>query len=62
MPERPPNEAKRELGRRIVDRFHGEGAGAAAEEHFNRVFVDRGGPEEIDELDLDPYVGERRPA
>ena len=24
----------------IVDRFHGEGAAAAAEEHFNRLFVD----------------------
>lgn len=30
-PAGPPNEAKRELGRRIVDRFHGEGAGAEAE-------------------------------
>ena len=39
QPDAPPNEAKRELARRIVDRFHGEGAGAAAEEHFNRVFV-----------------------
>ena len=26
--------------RRIVDRFHGEGAAAAAEEHFNRLFVE----------------------
>ena len=36
-PTAPPNEAKRELARRLVDRFHGEGAGAGAEEHFNRV-------------------------
>jgi tyrosyl-tRNA synthetase len=56
-PQGPPNEAKRELGRRIADRFHGEGAGAAAEEHFNRVFVQRGVPDEIREWDIDPYAG-----
>ncbi|MFL5898642.1 MAG: tyrosine--tRNA ligase [Solirubrobacterales bacterium] len=56
--ERPgtaPNEAKRELGRRIVERFHGEGAGAAAEEHFNRVFVRHAVPEEMPEVDLCEY-------
>ncbi len=57
-PPRPPNEAKRELARRIVDRFHGEGAGAAAEEHFNRVFVERSAPEEMPEVDLGEYVVE----
>jgi tyrosyl-tRNA synthetase len=51
-PEGPPNEAKRALARRLVDRFHGEGAGAGAEEHFNRVIRDRGVPEDIPELDL----------
>jgi tyrosyl-tRNA synthetase len=54
-PERPPNEAKRELGRRIVERFHGEGSGAAAEEHFNRVFVERSAPEEMPEVELGEY-------
>jgi tyrosyl-tRNA synthetase len=54
-PHSPPNEAKRELGRRIVDRFHGEGAGAAAEEHFNRVFVERAAPEEMPEVSLADY-------
>jgi len=53
----PPNEAKRELARRIVDRFHGEGAGAGAEAAFNRVFVERAVPEELEELDVDPYGG-----
>jgi tyrosyl-tRNA synthetase len=51
-PQGPPNEAKRELARRIVDRFHGEGAGGAAEEHFNRVFVDRSIPDEIQDFHL----------
>ena len=54
-PQGPPNEAKRELARRIVDRFHGEGAGAGAEEHFNRVFVERAAPAELPEVDLGEY-------
>jgi tyrosyl-tRNA synthetase len=57
VPQAPPNEAKRELARRLVDRFHGEGAGEAAEAQFNRVFVDRGVPEEIDELNIVPFGG-----
>jgi len=60
QPQVPPNEAKRQLGRRIVDRFYGEGAGAAAEEHFNRVFVQRGVPDEIPSWDIDPYAGGER--
>jgi len=55
LPEAPPNEAKRELARRLVDRFHGEGAGAAAEEHFNLVVRDKGVPEEIGDWEIDPY-------
>jgi tyrosyl-tRNA synthetase len=56
-PQAPPNEAKRELARRIVDRFHGEGAGNGAEEHFNRVIRDHGVPEEIPRWDIDPAAG-----
>jgi tyrosyl-tRNA synthetase len=44
---RHPGEAKRELARRLVDRFHGEGAGAAAEERFNQVHVRGELPDEI---------------
>jgi tyrosyl-tRNA synthetase len=54
-PDAPPNEAKRELARRLVDRFHGEGGGAAAEEHFNRVFVEHAAPAEMPEIDLGEY-------
>jgi tyrosyl-tRNA synthetase len=54
-PEGPPNEAKRALGRRIVDRFHGEGAGAEAEEHFNRIHVQHAVPDEIPEVELGDY-------
>ncbi len=55
LPGGPPNEAKRDLGRRIVDRFHGEGAGAAAEEHFNRVHVAHEVPDDIPEVELGDY-------
>ncbi len=42
-----PVEDKRRLGALIADRFHGPGAGARAEEHFNRVVRDRGVPGEM---------------
>ena len=52
----PPNLAKREMARLLVDRFHGEGAGAGAEASFDRVFVERGTPEDVPEhgVDADP--------
>ncbi len=55
QPAGPPNEVKRQLARRLVDRFHGAGAGAVAEEHFNRVFVEHAAPEEMPEVDLGEY-------
>jgi tyrosyl-tRNA synthetase len=58
VPDGSPNEAKRTLGRRIVERFHDAEAGLAAEEHFNRLFVDHQAPEEIEEVDLAPYLGD----
>jgi tyrosyl-tRNA synthetase len=58
LPAAPPNEAKRELARRLVDRFHGAGSGEGAEAHFNRVFVDRGLPEDIPEFELGLAAGE----
>jgi tyrosyl-tRNA synthetase len=54
-PEGPPNAAKRELGRRIVDRFHGEGAGKGAEGAFDKVFVQHAVPDDIPEVDLSGY-------
>ncbi len=48
--ENGPNEAKRELARRLVARFHGDGAPDAAEEHFNRLFVRHEVPEDVEEL------------
>ncbi len=56
VPSGPPNEAKRGLGRRIVERFHGAAAAAEAEEHFNRLFVQHEPPAEIEEIELGPYL------
>jgi tyrosyl-tRNA synthetase len=55
-PAAGPNEAKRELARRLVDRFHEEGAGERAEAEFNRLFVEHAPPEEIEELALGPFL------
>jgi tyrosyl-tRNA synthetase len=54
----PPNEAKRALARGVVERFHDAAAAASAEGHFNRLFVDRQAPDEVEELDLGPFLGD----
>jgi tyrosyl-tRNA synthetase len=51
-PSRAPVESKRALARAIVERFHGEDAARGAEEHFNRLHVDRALPDEIEEAEL----------
>jgi tyrosyl-tRNA synthetase len=48
-----PGDAKRMLARAVVDRYHGEGAGEAAEAAFNRVFRDHDVPEFVPEFVLD---------
>ena len=58
VPIGPPNEAKRELGRRIVTRFHDDAAAREAEEHFDRLFVRHEAPEQIEEVDLSAYQGD----
>lgn len=49
-PSGRPADDKRRLGRLIADRFHGAGAGDAAEAHFNRVVRDRRAPDEMPEV------------
>jgi tyrosyl-tRNA synthetase len=51
-PDLPPVESKRRLGRAIVERYHGPGAAAEAEAHFDRLHVQRALPDEIEEADL----------
>jgi tyrosyl-tRNA synthetase len=44
-----PRDAKRALARRLVAWLHSEESAAEAESHFDRVFVQRGVPEEVQE-------------
>jgi tyrosyl-tRNA synthetase len=52
--ELKPVEAKRLLARSIVDLYHGDGAGEAAETEFNRVFQTHEAPSDLPEFVLDP--------
>jgi tyrosyl-tRNA synthetase len=47
-----PRDAKRALAREIVGRYHGPEAAAAAEAHFDRVFVERGTPDDVPEAEF----------
>ncbi len=49
-PSGHPNAEKRRLARLVAERFHGPGAGAAAEAHFDRLFRDNRAPEEVPEV------------
>jgi tyrosyl-tRNA synthetase len=42
-----PNQAKRQLARGIVDLYHGDGAGAAAEAEFDRIFKEHDAPDDM---------------
>lgn len=58
VPEAEPVRQKRFLASRIVDRFHGGGAGAEAERAFDKVFVQHAVPDDIPEVDLSEYVAD----
>jgi tyrosyl-tRNA synthetase len=49
QPSLPPRDAKRELAREIVGWLHSEEDAEAAEQAFDRLFVQRSEPEQIDE-------------
>jgi tyrosyl-tRNA synthetase len=57
VPAGRPNEAKRALARRLVARYHGDPAASAAEEHFDRLFVEHEAPAEVEEATVEPYLG-----
>jgi tyrosyl-tRNA synthetase len=52
-----PRDAKRALARALVRRFHGEAAAAAAEAGFDRLFIARELPDEIEEALVRPENG-----
>jgi tyrosyl-tRNA synthetase len=49
-----PGDDKRRLAALVADRFHGAGAGARAEEHFNKVVRDRGVPDDLPTVAVPP--------
>lgn len=51
-PSLSPRDAKRALAREIVARYHGADGAAAAEAHFDRVFVQRAAPDDVPEREL----------
>jgi tyrosyl-tRNA synthetase len=55
--ELSPRDAKRTLARELVAWLHSEEDARAAERHFDRVFVERGLPEEIEEARFDSVDG-----
>lgn len=48
-PERPAVESKRAMARALTARLHGDDAAVGAEEHFDRLHVQRAAPDEIEE-------------
>ncbi|MEZ4871914.1 MAG: tyrosine--tRNA ligase [Bdellovibrionales bacterium] len=52
-----PRTAKVELAKFFIKRFHSEEAAEQAEEEFNRIFVDKGLPDEIPEYKMPPQSG-----
>lgn len=52
--KRHPREVKVQLAKILVTRFHSAAAAQAAEDEFNRIFVDKGMPDVIEEFSVDP--------
>jgi tyrosyl-tRNA synthetase len=53
----PPYEAKRLLAHELVERFHSAADAERADGHWDRVFRDRGEPEQIEEASFDRSDG-----
>jgi len=51
-----PRDIKRELARSIVALYHGDAVAIQAEQHFDRVIVNKDAPEDMDEVTLDADV------
>ena len=51
-PAEPPRDQKRLLARELVARFHGAGEASAAEAEWDRVFVERAEPEDVEEAEV----------
>lgn len=51
-----PRDVKVSLAKFLIKRFHSEAAAQAAEDEFNRIFVDKGLPDEIPDFSVEPEV------
>jgi tyrosyl-tRNA synthetase len=56
-PERPAVESKRAMARALCAGLHGEEAAVAAEARFDRLHVEHGVPDELEELVFEPLDG-----
>lgn len=54
--KRHPRDVKVQLAKFLVQRFHSQAAAQAAEDEFNRIFVDKGIPDDIPVVELEPAV------
>ncbi len=54
--EKHPREIKVQLAKYLVERFHSKSAAQAAEDEFNRIFVEKGIPDQIEEFDVEPQT------
>jgi tyrosyl-tRNA synthetase len=54
-----PNQAKRAMARRIVERFYGAEAAQTAEERFDQVHIDREVPDDVPEVALEGHEAVR---
>lgn len=54
---RHPRDVKVNLAKTLVARFHSQAAAQNAEDEFNRIFVDKGMPDQIDEFKVEPQQG-----
>lgn len=52
--EKHPRQVKVDLAKFIVKRFHSMGAAEDAEDEFNRIFVDKGMPDTVEEFNVTP--------
>ena len=56
-PGRPAVESKRAMAAALTARLHGGPAAATAEQHFDRLHVERGTPDEVEEMTIRPQDG-----
>lgn len=61
-PASTPVAVKRDLGRAIVDRFHGAEAAESAEAQFDRIHVEHAAPDAVEDWELPPGDVQHLPA